>query len=148
MSEDFRTIYRILSILQKFSEGKKTGPLKTLGGVIESCFRDATIIDGSATIFGKSVSNASEMLIRKFGSNASGVCGVDFRDVYGGTTNHAFNWSIKDGVVTFFDGQNSKSLINMYPDRIWKSIVRDGSLTLARLDNATIIKEVISTIVE
>lgn len=74
-----------------------------LGGVVESCFKGAKVIDGSAVKFGKSPKDASEMLVNKFGKNASGVVSVQLKTGGG----HAFNWTIKDGIVKFFDGQVS-----------------------------------------
>ena len=123
------------------------GEMKNLGGVVESCFSGATIKDGRATTFGKSVSEASKMLTRNFGSNASGVCSVNFRRLDGGSAGHTFNWIITDGVVTFFDGQNPNSPINTATDAIWKRIAQDGPLVLARLDNATVIEEMIKSVV-
>ena len=124
------------------------GEMQSLGGLVEKCFSRAKVTEGSAVKFGKSVSDASEMLVRKFGDNASGVCSAEFRTQYGRAVGHAFNWSIKDGVVTFFDGQNPNSPINTMPDKVWKSIVQSGSLTLARLDNATIIEEAIKAVAQ
>ena len=49
---------------------------------------------------------------------------------------HAFNWSIKNGDVTFFDGQKGRddAIVSKY----WSSIDQKDSLTLVRLDNADI----------
>lgn len=112
------------------------GKQQMLGGVVESCFKGAKVIDGSAVKFGKSPKDASEMLVRKFGDNASGVCAVQLKTGGG----HAFNWTIKDGVVKFFDGQDSSSLINNTQTlgTWWKRINQNDALTIARLDNAEI----------
>lgn len=120
------------------------GKPQNLGGVIESCFKGAKIFDGSAVKFGKSTKDASEMLINKFGQNASGICDVQFK----GGGGHAFNWSIKDGIVKFFDGQSATSPVNTHIDSFWSRIDADGGLTLARLDNAEIIEEAIKQVVE
>lgn len=120
------------------------GKPQNLGGVIENCFKGARVIDGSAAKFGKSTKDASEMLINKFGQNASGVCDVQFK----GGGGHAFNWSIKDGVVKFFDGQDVTSKINTNIDAFWKKIDTNGGLTLARLDNAEVITDAIKKVVQ
>lgn len=123
------------------------GKPQNLGGVIENCFKGAKVVDGSAVKFGKSTKDASEMLINKFGQNASGVCDVQFK----GGGGHAFNWSIKDGVVKFFDGQDVKSPINdeKLIDIWWnQKIDTNGGLTLARLDNAEVIADAIKKVVQ
>lgn len=73
------------------------------------------------------------MLVRKFGQNASGVVGVQWRNR--GGRGHAFNWEIKDGIVLFFDGQqgNGDAYVS---DIYFRLIDTTGSLFLARLDNA------------
>ena len=110
------------------------GEGKNLGGLIEECFKGARVIDGSAGKFGKSKADASEMLIKKFGQNASGVCSIQWIKGAGG---HAFNWEIKDGIVSFFDGQSARD-DNYISNYYFKLIDKAGSLTLARLDNAEI----------
>ena len=120
------------------------GKPQNLGGVIENCFKGAKVVDGSAVKFGKSTKDASEMLINKFGQNASGVCDVQFK----GGGGHAFNWSIKDGVVKFFDGQDVTSKINTNIDAFWKTIDTNGGLTLARLDNAEVVSDAIKKVVQ
>lgn len=120
--------------------------MQNLGGVVEKCFKGARVINGSAVKFGKSVNDASEMLVKKFGDNASGVCSVQFIKGKGG---HAFNFTIKDGIVQFFDGQRSDSVINN-PDtieRLWKMIDKNGDLMLARLDNAEVLVDALDGIV-
>lgn len=126
--------------------GSTDGEMQNLGGVVEKCFKGARVINGSAVKFGKSVNDASEMLVKKFGDNASGVCSVQFIKGKGG---HAFNFTIKDGIIQFFDGQRSDSVINN-PDtieRLWKMIDKNGDLTLARLDNAEVLVDALDGIV-
>ncbi len=50
------------------------------------------------------------MLIKKFGQNASGVCSILYKGSNG--RDHVFNWIIQNGMVEFFDGQDAKSEIN------------------------------------
>ena len=120
------------------------GEGKNLAGMIEECFKGARVIEGSATKFGKSKTDASEMLVKKFGQNASGVCSVQWLRGLGG---HAFNWEIKDGIVSFLDGQGGRD--DNYISRVYfKAIDKFGSLTLARLDNAEINFEAIAKYVQ
>lgn len=113
--------------------GSTGGKAKNLGGVVEECFMRVRIIDGSAGTFGKSSDDAARMLVRKFGDNASGVCSIKWKNEDLG---HSFNWVIKNGSVSFYDGQKcyNDSIVRKY----WKNIDTDGPLILARLDNAEI----------
>lgn len=120
------------------------GKPQILGGVIENCFKGAKVVDGTAVKFGRSTKDAAEMLVNKFGQNASGVCDVQFK----GGGGHAFNWTIKDGIVKFFDGQDATSPVNTNIGAFWKTINPNGGLTLARLDNAEVIKDAIKTVVQ
>ena len=114
------------------STGRKP---QNLGGIVEECFEGAKVIDGSAVKFGKSKQDASEMLRKRFGDNASGVVSVEWKQGGG----HAFNWRIKDGNVSFYDGQANRddSVVSKY----WQMINQNGSLILARLDNAKVKEE-------
>ena len=117
-------------VIAKSTGGKQ----QILGGVIEECFKGAKVMDGSAVKFGRSRQDAAEMLVNKFGQNASGVVSVQWKGNRGG---HIFNWSIKDGVVKFFDGQANRddpTVSSLY----WKMINPNDALTIARLDNADI----------
>lgn len=109
--------------------GKPLNP----GGIVEECFKGAKVIEGSATKFGRSKEDAAAMLLKRFGPNAEGLCGVQWKDENGG---HTFSWKIKDGIVSFFDSQQglSDEDISWY----FSKIDPNGSLTLARLDGAEI----------
>lgn len=117
-----------------------------LGGVVESCFKGAKVMDGSAVKFGRSRQDAAEMLVNKFGNNASGVVSVQWKKSSPLKGGHIFNWEIKDGVVKFFDGQNNRddSKVSGY----WNFINANDSLTIARLDNAEINFDAIKKYVE
>ena len=106
--------------------------MQNLGGLVEECFKGAKVLDGSAVKFGRSKKDAAEMLVKRFGNDAEGVCSIQWK--FGG--GHAFNWKIKDGVASFFDGQ--VGLDDAGTDRYWKMINPNDSLVLARLDNAEI----------
>lgn len=115
------------------------GKMQNIGGIIEDCFKGAKVIDGSATSF-TSREKASALLVKKFGDNAEGVCGVPFR----GGGGHAFNFKIADGVVSFYDGQNGYDDSNPMIERILHLVDPNGGLTIARLDNAEPIPEKIA----
>lgn len=120
------------------------GKQQILGGVIEECFKGAKVMDGSAVKFGRSRQDAAEMLVNKFGNNASGVVSVQWKGNRGG---HIFNWQIKDGVVKFFDGQSNKddsAVSSLY----WRMMNPNDSLTIARLDNTEIDFDAIKKYVE
>ena len=85
------------------STGRKP---QNLGGIVEECFEGAKVIDGSAVKFGKSKQDASEMIRKRFGDNASG-------------------------------GNRDDSVVSKY----WQMINQNGSLILARLDNAKVKEE-------
>ena len=122
--------------------GSTGGEMQQLGEKVEECFKGAKIFEGSAVKFGRSRQDAAEMLVKRFGDNASGVCSVQWKNGGG----HAFNWQIKNGIVSFFDGQTNRddSIVSRY----WKSINPNGGLTIARLDNTEINYEAIKKLLE
>ena len=116
------------------------GVMLNPGGVVEECFKGAKVLDGSATKFGRSRKDAAEMLVKRFGDNAEGLCSIDWK----GGGGHCFSWKIKDRKVLFFDCQpgTKGDLVKKY----WElgMIDENGPLTLARLDGAEINWEAIS----
>lgn len=110
-------------------------------GAVEKCFKGAKIVEGSATKFGRSQKDAAEMLVKRFGENAQGLCGVQWR---GTDRGHTFSWKIVDGVVSFFDAQAGSSDVGRY----WSAIDLTGNLTLARLDGLEIDLDAISEFIE
>lgn len=124
--------------------GKTGGKQQMLGGKVEECFKGVKVLDGSAVKFGRSRKDATEMLLNRFGNNAEGVCGIQWKNGRG----HAFNWKIKDGNVSFFDGQSgwNDSIVS----RFWsKGLINpNDSLCLARLDNAEINFDAIRELLE
>lgn len=136
-----------LRSIGRSAEARDTGRKpQILGGVADNVFKNPRIIDGSAVTFGKSVDDASNMLVKKFGNNAAGAVGINFKNGKG----HTFNFFIDDGVVTFVDGQDAMSKINMSRDKLdqfWRAIDSQGSLTLVRFDNAEIIEDAIRKVV-
>ena len=81
------------------------GRMQNMGGVLEDCFKGVKVYEGSATRFAKSPEDAAQMLKKRFGNNASGAVGIDFR---GGRGGHVFSWTIRDGAVEFLDFQQGK----------------------------------------
>lgn len=124
--------------------GQTGGEPQNLGGVIEKCFKNAKVLDGSATKFGRSRQDAVEMLLKRYGQNAEGVCSIQWKNGSG----HAFNWKIKDGIVSFFDSQQGRddSVVSKY----WSKGLIDpnGSLQLARLDGLEIDLNALKEILE
>lgn len=117
--------------------GKTGGEQQILNGVVEECFKEAKTFDGSAVKFGKSRQDATEMLLKRFGNNAYGVCSIDWNpdNSLGFEGGHAFSWKIEDGVVSFFDGQANRD--DVMVSKYWSKglIYLHGSLQIARLDD-------------
>jgi len=104
---------------------------------VEKCFKGAKIVEGSAVKFGRSQKDAAEMLVKRFGENAQGICGIQWK---GGGGGHTFSWKIVNGVVSFFDAQVGSSDVSRY----WNGIDLSGNLTLARLDDLEIDLDAVS----
>lgn len=120
-------------------------------GVVESVFKNSNrpdgnvrMLDGKATTFAKSKEAASEMIVNKFGKNASGVVAVQLKN----GTGHAFNFFTKDGIVSFIDGQSALSPINTAPDDFWGYIRSDGSLQIADLSGSELIVDALNKYAE
>lgn len=112
-----------------------------LAGVVEECFnfdnRNANIKEGSAVVFGKSPEAAGELLKKRFGDNARGVCRIP----YG--AGHNIAWIIENGKTSFYDfqyGQRAESL--------WSGIKLNGDLQVCRLDNAVAIADKLAKYVD
>lgn len=112
--------------------GSTGGQMQNLGGIIENCFSGAKIKEGYAVKFGNSRKDANEMILNYFGQNAEGVVGVQWKNGGG----HAFNWKVKDGIVSFFDGQ--QGIDDNGIDFYWDKIDKNNMFILAGLDKATI----------
>lgn len=118
-----------LDVVSKGTGGK----MLNSAGTLETIFKKPRIIQGSAVTFGKSKNDAANMLKRKFGDDAEGICSVELLNKTGRSSGHAFNWKIKDGIVEFSDSTMAfdDSKIGVY----FKRINRQGNLVLARLDD-------------
>ncbi len=122
---------------------KGTGGQRQLtGGVVESCFRNAKVLDGSAVKFGRSKQDAAEFIVKRFGTDGEGLCSVDLRskidpNIKGG---HCFSWKAVKGKVDFYDYNTGKASA----DDLFERIVKDGQLTVADLSKAEVIEEALS----
>lgn len=117
------------------------GRMGNLGGMLEDCFKDKNgnrikVLDGSAVKFGISPEDAAEMLVNRFGQNARGVVGIQWKHGEGQNADgHAFSWIIENGKVSFQDYQSERG-DGIIRSRYWNHIDPNGSLTIARLDDA------------
>lgn len=113
---------------------------QNLYGVIESCFKNIPERDlresRGITKYFTSYESASSKLKEWYGQNANGVISIPFKLPTGKITAHTFNWSIKDGVVEFFDGQPDPPLRNI--TSYFKHVDIEQLLTVAHLDNLEI----------
>lgn len=89
------------------------GETRDLFDVVNSCFTipnsDKNCRNISSSVFNKSSEDASRILKRLYGDNASGVLSTPLRRVPGlKAKSHAINWEINNGQVSFFDAQQKK----------------------------------------
>ena len=122
------------------------GEQQMLGGIVEECFKGATVFDGSAVKFGKSPDDAAEMLVKRFGENAAGVVSIQWKRDVAFQGGHTFSWDITNGRVSFRDFQAGKD--NSYVRQYWKFIDPNDSMTLARLDKAELLEKGIAKCVK
>lgn len=134
------------------------GQRKNLGELIGNCFRNATILDGTAVKFGKSPKDAEEFLLKRFGEGSKGIASIGWKSGGG----HAFNWEIVNGKAHFIDCQLGKvlendTLGNFVKDKsfggyndlnnYWNKIDENAGMTICRLDNAKPIFEELNKVV-
>ena len=103
----------------------------TLDSILTDSFPGVKIKSVTAKDFGSSPEKAENVLKKRFGDNASGIVGYTNSDGDG----HVFNWSIKNGTVSFVDfqkGWNDRTTRK----KLWSSFLEPaGSIEFARLDN-------------
>lgn len=122
--------------------GSTGGKPQNLIGVVQDCFNGVTeyssktksgALDGRATTFGKSIEDAQAMLVKRYGDNAQGACGITWSN---GTGGHVFGWKIVNGKASFFDEQSGKIDVSSYWDASkLQHIDPNGSLQIVRLDD-------------
>lgn len=120
------------------TEGKEGMNLERL---VDECFTGAKTVRGTSVKFAKSRKDAAEILVKRFGENAKGVCKIGWK---GHEVGHAFSWAIKDGIVSFFDAQHPEYNPKIY----WDNIDPNKEFFAAQLDIAKINFDVISKYVE
>lgn len=89
----------------------------------------------TAVKFARSVRDAEEMLLKRYGQSAKGI--VALSDIKGQGSGHAFSWEIKDGKVSFYDFQQRLNDAGVR-NRVFPKLVTSSDLLLARLDNSDI----------
>lgn len=83
-----------------------------------------------ATTFARSPADAEAMLLKRYGNNAKGVCGLNWKNSGSG---HAFAWIIENGKVTWLDFQNGK--LGDDVKEYWKKATTNAPLQLYRIDD-------------
>lgn len=117
-----------------------SGQAQNLLGVVESCFKNAKTLEGSAVKWG-SKESASTMLVSRFGTGSKGVVSIEWK----GGGGHTFNWAIDNsGKVKFYDGQKGVEDCSKYFSKINTS----GALQIARLDEAEFIEDGLNAIIK
>ena len=109
---------------------------KLLAGIVEDCFKDIRVYDGTAVSFAQSPEKAAQILKKRFGDNATGVVEIAWKNSFsedGVGNGHAFSWKIENGIVRFLDFQsgNDDAFIRK---QYWKYIDPNGLYSFARLD--------------
>lgn len=102
----------------------------TLGSMLTDSFPGVKVKSKTAKEFGASPDKAADVLRKQFGDNASGIVGYTSRNGDG----HVFNWTIKNGSVSFADyqkGWNDKTVRN----KLWTMFIEpSGTVEFANLD--------------
>lgn len=123
------SIAGILRTLGFDATAKSTGgEMQNLNGILENVFKNVKTYDGSAHVFGGSPDAAAQMLRRRFGDNARGVCCVPI----GTEGGHAFSWVIQGGKTAFYDFQNGWDDQRTRRE-IWKRINKAGYIQFAQI---------------
>ena len=97
---------------------------------ISKAFKGAKVTEMSSP----SKERIVNFITKRFGEDSSGAMATQFKYANGVKFQHAFNWAVKDGKVTFMDGQKGLDDISRFLDLIDK----DGLAEIARLDNLDI----------
>lgn len=118
------------------------GQMQLTGGVVENCFKNARVLDGSAVKFGRSKQDATEFILKRFGSDGEGLCSVDLKSLRDPSikSGHCFSWKASGGKVEFFDFNTGRPNVDDY----FKRIDTNGQFTIADLSKAEVIEEALS----
>lgn len=97
---------------------------------VNDCFKGGDTI----AMHSPNKKRVTNYILKHYGEGSSGVLGATFVFGQGIRGGHAISWAVKDGVVSFFDGQNN------YPDCSWllDIIYGKAEAEIARLDNLEI----------
>lgn len=79
--------------------------------------------------------------IEKFGNGTRGYVGIQYEKIGGG---HSLFWTVTDGRVTFYDGQNNKSKVQL--DKIF-ALADPEKHSFARLDNYKVKKGITEAVI-
>lgn len=97
---------------------------------VEESFKGAKV----AEIYSPSKERITNYILKRCGEGSSGVMSARYKMPKGEIYEHATSWAVKNGVVSFFDGQ--KGLIDF--SKYLNSLTPDGSAEISRLDNLEI----------
>ncbi|MBO7450659.1 MAG: hypothetical protein J6U54_09840 [Clostridiales bacterium] len=121
--------------------GKVRNKNQLLSSMTLRCFDydiDTNTLSGDAFKFGSTPEQTSRKLIEKFGNNASGVIGFHMKTRGDRSIGHAFNFTIENGVVKFFDTQEPKlNIDDKFIRKVyWPKMIANLPFEAIRLDNA------------
>lgn len=98
----------------------------SLREAVEESFKNAKV----AEMYSPSKERITNYILKRCGEGSSGVMSARY-NARGKKYEHAISWAVKDGVVSFFDGQRKLTDCSTYLD----ILSPDGSAEIARLDN-------------
>jgi len=98
----------------------------SLREAVEDCFKGAKV----AEVYSPSKERVTNYILKRCGEGSSGVMSARY-NTPAGKFEHAISWAVKDGAVSFFDGQKSLDDCASYLN----NLASDGSAEIARLDN-------------
>lgn len=103
------------------------GPLRE---AVESCFKGAKV----AEIYSPSKERITNYILKRCGEGSSGILSTEFDFGFGSKGEHAISWAVKNGVVSFFDGQSGSADCSWLLD----SLTGAKEAGIARLDHLEI----------
>lgn len=122
--------------MQGYDVSARTRSVKTATGLptfLKQAFDGARVYrfsEAQRNTFTTSSDHAASMLRKRYGDNASGIIGVQWKNKSSG---HAFSWKIQNGKVEFLDFQSGKD--DTMTRKYWKAIDPGKNIIHARLDN-------------
>ncbi len=98
----------------------------TLREAVEDCFKGAKV----AEIYSPTKDRIMNFILKRCGEGSSGVMSARYQQG-SRVMEHAISWAIKDGTLSFFDGQKGLADCSGYLDLL----TSDGSSEIVRIDN-------------